>query len=64
LNRGLAAAAEVADAGIRAYVLDAEDGPARMGLATRIAAAMGAPCVPLAEVTAAAVEGTIREALR
>jgi len=60
LDRGLAAAAAVADAGVRAVVLDAEDGPARMGLAARLAAAMHAPCVPLHDVSARAVEGTIR----
>jgi magnesium chelatase subunit D len=63
LDRGLAAAAEVSAAGIGAVVLDAEDGAARLGLAARLATALGAPCLPLAAVTAGAVEGAIRSAL-
>jgi magnesium chelatase subunit D len=63
LDRGLAAATAIAAAGVRAIVLDAEDGAARLGLASRLATAMGAPCVSLADVSAAAVEGVIRARL-
>jgi Mg-chelatase subunit ChlD len=44
-------------------VLDAEDGPARLGCAERVAAALEAPCLDLRQVSAAAVEGAIRELL-
>jgi magnesium chelatase subunit D len=60
LDRGLQAAGRVAAAGINAVVLDAEDGAARLDLAPRIAAAMGAPCLPLADISAPAVERAIR----
>jgi magnesium chelatase subunit D len=63
LERALRAAEEVARAGIRAAVLDAEDGPARLGCAERVAAALEAPCLDLRQVSAAAVEGAIRELL-
>ncbi|MFP5320007.1 MAG: AAA family ATPase [Acidimicrobiia bacterium] len=63
LDRGLAAAADLAAAGIPAVVLDAEDGAARLGLAGRFAEAMAARCLPLAEVSARAVEAAVRTSL-
>ena len=63
LDRGLAAATDLAAAGIASVVLDAEDGAARLNLAARLAAAMGAPCLPLAEVSAPAVEAAVRSAM-
>jgi magnesium chelatase subunit D len=63
LDRALRAAEEVAGAGIPAAVLDAEDGPARLGCARRVAAALNAPCLDLGQVSAAAVEGAVRQLL-
>ncbi len=63
LDRALAAAAEIATAGIETLVLDAEDGTARLSLAARIADALGAVCLPLADLSAAAVEAAIRSTL-
>jgi magnesium chelatase subunit D len=63
LDRALAAAGAIATAGIETVVLDAEDGTARLSLAARIADALGAICVPLAGLSAAAVETAIRSAL-
>ena len=64
VHRSVRAAEEVAAAGVEAVVLDAEDeGGARLGLAPRLAAAMGAPCLPLGHVSAAAVEAAIRAGL-
>ncbi|MBW3668908.1 MAG: VWA domain-containing protein [Actinobacteria bacterium] len=58
------AASAVRRRGIDAVVLDAEDGPTRLGLARGLAEAMGARYLPLSELSAAAVEGAIREATR
>jgi magnesium chelatase subunit D len=46
----LAAAAEIAAAGIEALVVDAEDGDLRLGLAHRLAEAMGAHYVSLPDL--------------
>ena len=59
-----AAALAVRRRGVDAVVLDAEDGPTRLGLARRLADAMGARYLPLSDLSAAAVEGAIREATR
>jgi magnesium chelatase subunit D len=59
----LAAAGRVRRHGVAAVVIDAEDGPGRLGLARELAAAMGARHVPLAEMSAVALEGAIREML-
>jgi magnesium chelatase subunit D len=60
------AATEAADAvrrrGLDAVVLDAEDGPTRLGLARHVADAMGARYLPLAALTAGAIESAVREA--
>lgn len=60
----LAAAARVRRHGVAAVVVDAEDGPARLGLARRVAEAMGARHVALTDMSAPALEGLIREVLR
>jgi magnesium chelatase subunit D len=49
---------------IDAVVLDAEDGPTRLGLARELADTMDARYLPLAELTASTVEAAIREAVQ
>jgi magnesium chelatase subunit D len=56
----LAAAADVRSAGVPALVLDAETGVPRLGLAARLAEAMGAACRPIAELTAGTLHGLAR----
>jgi magnesium chelatase subunit D len=63
LDRALAAAAGIATAGIETLVLDAEDGPARLSLAPRLAGVLGATCLPIADLSAGAVEAAIRSTL-
>jgi magnesium chelatase subunit D len=63
LDRALAAAANIAAAGIDTLVLDAEDGPSRLSLAPRLAEMLGAACLPLADLSAQAVEAAIRSTL-
>jgi len=63
LDRALAAAAGIATAGIETLVLDAEDGSARLSLAPKLADALGATCLPLADLSAGAVEAAIRSTL-
>jgi magnesium chelatase subunit D len=48
----LAAATAVRAAGVPALVLDAETGTPRLGLAARLADALGADCRPVADLTA------------
>lgn len=60
LPRALAAATLLARAGIPAVVLDCESGRIRLGLAAEVAAALGAPCLPLAEVAASALTSAVR----
>jgi magnesium chelatase subunit D len=59
LDRALAVAARVATAGIETLVLDAEDGPTRLGLAARLATALGGRCVALEDVSASAIRSAI-----
>jgi magnesium chelatase subunit D len=63
LDRAGAVAGEIAAAGIEAVVLDAEDGPTRLGLAQHLASAMGARYLRLDEVSAERVEAAVRDAL-
>ena len=63
-ERSLAAAADVAAAGVQVIVVDAEDGPNRLGLAAELAEAMGARHLQLDELTPSSVENVVREALR
>ena len=58
-TRSLAAAEEIAGQAVRALVLDAEDGPVRLGLAARLAEAMVAPVVPVHQVSALDVTSAI-----
>jgi magnesium chelatase subunit D len=51
-DEALAAAGSVRAAGVPALVLDAETGLPRLGLAARVAEAMGAACRPVSELTA------------
>jgi magnesium chelatase subunit D len=48
VEAALAAGRAIRAAGVTALVLDAEPGTPRLGLAVRLAEAMGAPCRPLA----------------
>jgi len=45
-------------AGTAAVVVDCESGPVRLGLARRLAAALGADCLPLEELSAATLSAT------
>jgi magnesium chelatase subunit D len=54
------AAAKVKRRGIAAAVIDAEDGPTRLGLARRIAEAMGARHLTVPELSAGALDEAIR----
>ena len=49
--------------GVDAVVVDAEGGAVRLGLARRLAEAMGARYLPLSELSAGTLEGAIRQAL-
>lgn len=67
LERGLEAAGEIASAGVSSLVLDAEvatgePGLTELGLARRLADALGAPCVSLGELSASSLESAIRRA--
>ncbi len=63
LDRAAAAAAEIAAASIDAIVLDAEDGPTRLGLAEQLSTSMGARYLRLDEISAPQVEAAVRDAL-
>jgi magnesium chelatase subunit D len=60
VERALTAAAAVRAAGVEALVLDCETGPSRLGLAAQLAAAMGARCVPVAQLEASTICSIIR----
>ena len=60
LANALDAAAAVRAAGVPALVLDAETGTPRLGLATRLATAMGAACRPVTELTAGTLNALAR----
>ncbi|HET9289601.1 MAG TPA: VWA domain-containing protein, partial [Actinomycetes bacterium] len=64
LDRARAAAEDVAAADIDVVVVDAEDGPSRLGLAGQLASAMGARHVKLEEMSPDRVEAAVRDALR
>jgi len=55
----LLAGAEVAGAGIEAMVVDAEDGPVRLGLAATLAEVMGARLVALPRLTGTDLAGAV-----
>ncbi|MCU1460051.1 MAG: uncharacterized protein JWO37_126, partial [Acidimicrobiales bacterium] len=58
----MAAASEVRRRGIAAVVVDAEDGPTRLGLAAQLATAMGARYLTVPELTAGALDAAVRGA--
>jgi magnesium chelatase subunit D len=60
VEAAVAAAAMVARRGVSAVVLDAETGPTRLGLARQLAEVMGARYLPLPELTAGALEASVR----
>lgn len=65
LDRARAAARAVADAGVEAMILDAEDGHGslRLGLAAELAELMNGRCLPLSSITAPEVEAAVRQSL-
>ncbi|MHB8330055.1 MAG: AAA family ATPase [Acidimicrobiales bacterium] len=63
LEAAMAAARNVRSRRVPAVVIDAEDGPARLGLSKVIADAMGARYLPLPELTAGAIEGALRRVM-
>jgi magnesium chelatase subunit D len=63
-DRARAAAAEVAAAGTEVVVIDAEDGPTRLGLAEQLAVTMGARHLRLEEMASGQLEGAVRDALK
>jgi magnesium chelatase subunit D len=62
LDAALDTAAAIRRQGVAAVVIDAETGATRLGLAGRLAEAMGAPLLPLPDLTAAALTDAIRKA--
>jgi magnesium chelatase subunit D len=60
LDAALAQAATVRRLGVSAVVVDAEDGPSRLGLARRLADAMGARYLTVPELSAGALVGAVR----
>jgi magnesium chelatase subunit D len=62
-ERAEAAATDVAAANLDVVVVDAEDGPTRLGLARQLATTMGARYVHLDEMGARPLETAVREAL-
>lgn len=63
LQAALAAAGRVRAKGIRGVVIDAEEGPSRLGLASQIATAMGARYLPLPALSAGALTTVLNEEL-
>ena len=63
-ERADAAAAEVAEAGMDVVVVDAEHGPQRLDLAEELASTMRGRCVRPDDLSAAAIESAVRDALR
>ena len=60
LGAAMAAAGEVAAAGIEALVVDAEDNDLRLGLARQLADAMGAAYTALPDLAADALTRAVR----
>jgi magnesium chelatase subunit D len=58
--RSLRAAEYVAGLRVTTIVIDSEGGPLRLGLAVRLAEVLGAEHLPVAEVSAEALAGTVR----
>ncbi len=64
LEHANAAAAEVAGTDLEVLVIDAEDGPTRLGLAEQLASTMDARHLRLEEMSSGQVETAVRDALR
>jgi magnesium chelatase subunit D len=60
MDATLGAAALLRRDGVASIVVDCESGPVRLGLAERLAVAMGGGCVRLAELSADTVAGVVR----
>ncbi|HZD65674.1 MAG TPA: hypothetical protein VE152_06225, partial [Acidimicrobiales bacterium] len=56
------AAAAVAERGVASVVVDADEGPAPLGLARSLADAMGAALVGVEDLTAGSLAGVVRDA--
>ena len=68
VEAALAAAAQVRRRGVDALVVDVEAGPdgaatTRLGLASRLAVAMGAECVPAETMTPSSIQQSVRRAV-
>jgi len=63
IEDAIAAAYELRCAGILSLVIDTEEGPARMGLASRLAQELGGTCVALATLEATPVANAVQAAL-
>lgn len=63
LETAITAASEVCRAGIEALVVDAEDGPTRLGLALELAEAMGARYIALDNLAAGSLTAAVNSAL-
>ena len=64
LEAAIAAAEKVRRRGVAAAVIDAEDGPTKLGLARRLADAMGARYLTLNELSAGALQAAIEDVRR
>jgi magnesium chelatase subunit D len=62
MDAALAAAALLRRDGVASIVVDCESGPVRLGLADRLAVALGGGCVRLTELSADTVAGVVRAA--
>jgi magnesium chelatase subunit D len=62
VNDSLRAAALLAADGIASVTVDCEHGPVRLGLAARLADALGGACLTLPELSAEHVTGVVRAA--
>ncbi len=60
MDAALAAAALLRRDGVASIVVDCESGPVRLGLADRLAVALGGGCLRLAELSADSVAGVVR----
>ncbi|MBA2471213.1 MAG: magnesium chelatase subunit D family protein [Pseudonocardiales bacterium] len=60
MDAALGAAALLRRDGVASIVVDCESGPVRLGLADRLAVALGGGCVRLAELSADTVAGVVR----
>ncbi len=60
LERAHAIASHLADTGVASLVIDCESGPMRLGLARQLAGILDAEHVPVAEVSAEALESLVR----